>query len=218
MATPSNLLPWLWSKADAQQKPRPPKANPDEKHSYELLGQFYSTLRVMWLAARQDTGTQALNSEIDEKIKQLLDEPPLSRSWRDAYEIEQLLNLVMTEQQLNAELSRRLEEAKDLKLPYINKLEEIAGQQTDIKARRALFQRLLNDLQWFYSQRIQRSETSKKLGSRVSSMFFVAFVVFFFVISIQFFAQPRVLVEATDNGANENSPDELSDETTPPQK
>jgi hypothetical protein len=161
MATLSNFLPWLRPTADAQGKLRAPKTDPEEKHKYELLGQFYSTLRVIYLAARQDTGSQSLNTEIDEKIKQLLDEPPLSRSWRDAYEIEQLLSLIMTEQQLSAELSRRLEEAKYLKLPYVDKLEEIAGQQTDIKSRRAAFQRLLNDLQWFYSQRIQRSATSK---------------------------------------------------------
>ena len=188
----STVRDWLQSTADVE-----------GKHAKDLLEQFYSSLRVSYLAARQHTNGASPNSEVDAKVKDLFDKIP--HSWCIAYEIEQLLSLIMPEAQLNAELQRRLAEAKELKLRYVDRLESIADQnKEDIELKRATFQRLLNDLQWSYSQKIQRSAASRKLGSRVSSMFFGAFIVFFLVISIQFFAQPRALVGAGDSTTANN--------------
>ena len=87
----------------------------------ELLEQFYSTLGVIHLAAR-DIGSESSETDVDQKIKELL--VPEQRTWPGAYRIEQLLSLVMTEDQLDAELKRRLDEAKKLELTYISTLDE----------------------------------------------------------------------------------------------
>ena len=167
-----------------------PKADAGEDQGPDLLKQFYSTLRVIYLATHSKNAGQPPNEKIDAKLKQLFEATP---SWRGAYEIEQLLSLVMTEEQLDTELARRLEEAKGVQLTYVGKLEEqwgAANESNSTKAKRALLQRLLNDLQWFYSQRIQRRAARQKLGIRVSCLFLSAFLFFFLVLSIQFLAQP----------------------------
>jgi hypothetical protein len=200
----NSFLAWL----SAQRRP---SGDSDEDYRPDLLNQFYSTLHVLHLAARSPSAAEGSNTEIDAKIRQLFEAPP---SWRGAYEIEQLLSLIMTEEQLNTELERRLQEAREVQLTYVGTLEKQWGAATtenNSNLKRALLQRLLNDLQWFYSQRIQRRNAGKKLGIRVSALFLSAFVFFFLVISIQFFAHPLMQakgeIERPDNGAQA----ELSD-------
>jgi hypothetical protein len=180
-------------------------ADPDDEHRQDLLQQFYSTLHVIYLAARQSADSESSSTRIDTKIRQLFGAAP---SWGRAYEIEQLLSLIMTEEQVDAELNRRLEEAKAVKLPYVVTLGEqwsAASEGKNSKSKRAIFQRLLNDLQWFHSQDIKRRAASKKLAVRVSSMFLSAFLFFFLVLSIQFLAQPKI--STTNLTANNNTAD-----------
>jgi len=154
-----------------------------------LLEQFYATLRVTRLAASQDASSsdQAVYKEIDA----LFNEQP---SWRAAYQIEQLLSLVLTEAQLDTELERRMAEASDLHLPYAKILQELSDkasndEKTRITKRRAVLQRLLNDLQWFYSQRYQRRLAAETLAYRVSRLFLYIFFVFFVVLFMQLIGQ-----------------------------
>ena len=158
------------------------------EHNKALLEQFYVTLRVIRHAARHEgVGADAIRQEIDA----LFELPP---AWRVAYEIEQLLTLVMTPAQLDADLERRLEELRSKEMPFV---ELYAGQYERIRPtsedepRRVLLQRLLNDSQWFYEQRINRRSAARKLSSRISVLFLSVFVIFFLVMGIQFFAQQR---------------------------
>ena len=202
MTITSKLLAWMTTDAD-------------EQHGAELLEQFYSTLRVIYLAARQDIGGEFPATEIDKQVRELLDDPEGSHSWRGAYEIEQLLSFIMTEGQLNAELPRRLEEAKKLELTYVSGLEALASQQSDVKTRRTIYQRLLNDLQWFYMQRIRRRAASRKLAVRVSALFLLAFFVFFLVIGIQFLAQPQISIAGSGSGSDRDNLEERIDRELP---
>ena len=185
----NSFLAWLGDRWRAS-------GDADEEYRPDLLDQFYSTLHVIALAARSHGVSEGTNTEVDAKLRQLFDEPP---SWRGAYEIEQLLSLVMTEEQLNTELERRLEEARELRLTYVGTLEKQWGAATtenNVPLKRALLQRLLNDLQWFYFQRIQRRSAGKKLGLRVSAMFLSAFLFFFLVLSIQFLAHQQMRADS----------------------
>ena len=83
---------------------------------------------------------------------------------------------------------RRLAEAKALKLEYVDAIEKELQDPITPPHRRIILHRLLNDLQWFYSKRVQRHAASKRLMLRVSSLFMVALVTLFLVLFIQFFA------------------------------
>ncbi len=92
------------------------------------------------------------------------------RSWRNAYEIEQLLCFVLTEEQLVIELKRRLSEARALKLEHVEAINEEINKSIGTSDKRFLLHGLLNDLQWFYSKRDQRRTSSQQLILRVSSI------------------------------------------------
>jgi hypothetical protein len=151
-----------------------------------LLEQFYSTLRVTHLTASQEVSPS--NEAVHKMIDGLFEEPP---SWRAAYQIEQLLSLVLTEEQLDIELKRRMAEAIDLHLPYANILQELSKpasedhDKTGIVKKRTVLHRLLNDLQWFYSQRYQRRLAAETLADRVSRLFLFTFIVFFLILFVQ---------------------------------
>lgn len=156
-----------------------------------LLEQFYATLQVTHLAARQE------RSPSNEAVHDLIDTLEEQPSWRVAYQIEQLLSLVLTEAQLNTESKRRMAEANDLNLPSAGILkalfEEPADNQDKTQTttkKRAVLHRLLNDLQWFYSQHYQRRLAAETLAFRVSRLFLFTFIVFFIVLFRQLIGQP----------------------------
>ena len=154
-------------------------SDPEEPHKGELLEQFYLTLSVMFMGA-----PRVERSVVHERIERLF---ASEHSWRNAYEIEQLLCFVLADQQIAGELDRRLAEAKALKLQYLDVIcrEPEAGKTVD---KRLVLHRLLNDLQWFYAKRVQYRSASKRLMLRVSLLFIVALVTLFLVLFIQFLA------------------------------
>jgi len=153
----------------------------DELHRSDLLEQFYLTLGVTYLAA-----PRLEPSVVHERLDRLFRD---DHSWRNAYEIEQLLCFVISEEQLETELERRLAEAKALKLEHVDVIGKELDATTSSSAKRVVLHRLLNDLQWFYAKRVQHRSASKRLMLRVSSLFMVALVALFLVLFIQFFAQ-----------------------------
>jgi hypothetical protein len=161
----------------------------EEEHRGDLLDQFYLTLGVMLLAAPKDE-----RPDVHGKLQWLFVQP---RSWRNAYELEQLLCLVMSEPQLTVELKRRLAEAKALKLDYLDVVEE-GLKDTVVGNKRIAFQRLLNDLQWFYVKRVQQRSAGKRLMRRVSALFVLSALTLFLVLLIQFFAHPVVPQSASN--------------------
>ena len=114
----------------------------DEPHKGELLEQFYLTLSVMYMGA-----PRVERSVVHERIERLFQS---GRSWRNAYEIEQLLCFVLTDPQIAGELDRRLAEARALKLEYIDVINKELEDKTKAVDKRLVLHRLLNDLQWFY--------------------------------------------------------------------
>ena len=193
----------------------PPAMQAEEPHKQELLEQFYLTLNVKYMAAPPRVERSAVHDRID----RLFAKEEKNHSWRDAYEIEQLLCFVFSDQQLQSELDRRLAEAKELKLKYID---SICKEQKDASApvdKRIVLHQLLNDLQWFYSKRDQYRLASKRLMLRVSLLFMVALVTFSLVLFIQFFAHqvgagntqkaaitPSPAPPASSAGANPTAP------------
>lgn len=162
----------------------------EEGHDVDLLEQFYLTLRVMYLAA-PGVESSAIHDRLDRLFRDV-------HSWRNAYEIEQLLCFVITDQQLETELERRLAEAKALKIEHVDVIDQELHESTVAPAaKRIVLHRLLNDLQWFYTKRVQYRAASKRLMLRVSSLFMVALVVLFLVLFIQFFAQGRPAIPSS---------------------
>jgi hypothetical protein len=175
-------------------------SDPNEPHKIKLLDQFYLTLRVTYMAAPQVAG-----SVVHERIERLFNEV---RSWPNAYEIEQLLCFVLSPDQLETELNRRLAEATALKLefaPVIDK--ELHREPSNPPAdKRIVLHRLLNDLQWFYSKRNQHRAATRRLMVRVSLLFMVALATFALVLFIQFFAHgPATASAAAPTAATQNA-------------
>src|ERR1043165_3416128 len=150
-----------------------------EQEQSDLLDQFYVSLRCTYVAA----ANSEFRTDIRKKLDELFQEKDANQTWRNAYEIEQLLCFVMTESQLDIELARRVQEAKTLKVPYNEIVEQQIG-KTDltVDGKRELFQRLLNDIQWYYAKREQYRATTKLLMNRVSALLVVALVGLFLVV------------------------------------
>lgn len=175
----------------------------------------------MYLAANKDDEPNAPFAEQHKRINELFQTE--QHSWLDAYEIEQLLSFVITDEQLAAELPRRMAEAKALNLQYVTameerfkaivedeaKAEEDADREKCQDAKRYLMQRALNDLQWFYKQRIRRRDAAKRLALRVSAMFLSAFFFFSTLLFIQYLSIPK-----NENGDPQQG--QSSEETKPP--
>jgi hypothetical protein len=163
----------------------------------DLLEQFYCTLRAGYLSAEKE---KPETREIHQRIRAGLNGEP---SWVGAYEVEQLLTFVMTREQLATEISRRMGEAEELDLPFVPRLAKQLGEaqalltdkDRDAAAEdrawntiRYVLHRLLNDLQWFYKQRIRRRDAAMRLSLRVGALFFTALAYFFALLFVQFFA------------------------------
>ena len=104
---------------------------------------------------------------------------------------------MITDQQLATELERRLAEAKALKIEYVDTIDKELHKNADkpdvitASEKRIILHRLLNDLQWFYTKRVQHRAASKRLMQRVSVLFIAALITLFLTLFIQFFAHGR---------------------------
>jgi hypothetical protein len=156
----------------------------DEPHKGDLLEQFYLTLSVMYLGAPRPD-----RSAVHDRIERLFQS---RHSWRNAYEIEQLLCFVLTEPQIASELDRRLAEAKTLKIDYVDVIHKELQDTSKSVDKRIVLHRLLNDLQWFYAKRVHYRSAGKRLMLRASLLFMMALVTLFLVLFIQFFAHRSI--------------------------
>jgi hypothetical protein len=175
-------------------------SDPNEPHKISLLEQFYLTLRVTYMAAPLVPG-----SVVHERIERLFSDV---RSWRNAYEIEQLMCFVLSPGQLETELNRRLAEATALHLEFVAVVDkELHREPPNPPAdKRIVLHRLLNDLQWFYSKRDQHRAATKRLMVRVSLLFMVALATFALVLFIQFFAHgPATASAAASTAGTQNA-------------
>jgi hypothetical protein len=148
-----------------------------------LLEQFYSTLTVMYLSAIEIPANASRSPRARREIDELLSSRP--KSWEKAYAIEQQLTQIYTPSQIETEWTRRVGEAELLGLPHIAGLTKKFTESTDIEMKRSAIHRLLNDLQWYYLQRIRRRDAAKLLAVRVSRVFWVSFIVFISLLFLQ---------------------------------
>lgn len=148
------------------------QAAPSDSTSTILLNQFYLTLNVIQQGIEK-TESFGEAEDIRESIATLFKHDP---SWRIAYEIEQMQCLVLSGNQLNTELRRRLNEAQEHGLDHVDVLKAQLGPEEDWddsseESQRAVLHRLVNDLQWFYSKRFQRKQAARLMNHRVSKVF-----------------------------------------------
>ena len=141
-----------------------------------LLDQFYTSLKVSFQETQQDSGQLNDHSVIQSTIDQLFKK---ERSWENAYEIEQLMVPLFTDEQLAIELSRRVLETKQFGEEVSRYYEESSKNNTDRDTRQALFSRLIKDLQRREQiSRIRRWYT-RNAWLRGTFAFVLSFLVFF---------------------------------------
>lgn len=185
------------------------EAERDDIFDAELVEQFYVTLRTIQQGIERNAPappplapTDAASS-IRNRINSLFE---FAQSWRNAYEIEQLQCHLIAGGQLDTEIARRFDEAEARKLNSAVALKALLGppekwHEISDEKKRAILHRVVNDLQWFYTQRFQRSRTARVLNQRVSKVFLAAFAVLLTVLIVQLASLPTATDTALPTSA-----------------
>ena len=161
-----------------------------------LLEQFYATLNAMYLNAIESPGGSDGRPLARAGIENLFNDS--NRTWQNAYSIELQLTQIMTLPQIDTEWIRRVGEAESLGLPHVANLTKKFSETDDVNIKRAAIQRLINDLQWHYQQRIRRREAAKTLAERVSRIFWIAFATFLWLLFLQLPLSQTKLISTND--------------------
>ena len=141
----------------------------------QLTEQFYTTLEAE--VAKIEAGGPPAMASVLEEIKALLGKP--TKSWSDAYRIEQLLVHLYDDPTMDLELRRRLQEIQDVLGPTLVTWYEARSKDSEAApSRRALLARLVNDLQWRYMVNEVKRGYSKAV-TRSSGWIFVTTLVIF---------------------------------------
>lgn len=151
------------------------------KEEPELIEQFFVTLSATFQQIKVNNPTAVVDTieSIDDLLK--------VRSWKNAYEIERLFVDIYDEKTLDVEVDRRLVEAKtnlseNLSSHYAKKVGEIPKvddtttnekKLSIVEEKRAILNRMLNDLQWKYALK----ETSKKYSRDITYLNGYAFII-----------------------------------------
>ncbi len=156
-----------------------------KKDQKQLTEQFRLTLKVSFDLAKEQN--KKISSPIKEKIEKLFSQKIKDdiAAWRTAYKIEQYMTYVYDPDTLDIELSRRLKETEgklekktcDL---YSKKLEEAAKEENK---KRALLLRIVNDLQWFFTNREEIQDYIRYIRNRTLYIFSVSVLIFLASIS-----------------------------------
>src|SRR5262245_29147682 len=166
-----------------------------------LTRQFHLTLSAQ--TAKVERNLPGGGNPILARIKEILSKDPdfpTARAherftWKDAYEVEQLLVLLFDAVTLRTEIERRVLEAdtvlgRDLGSWYKKQLNDFrlsaSGSEEEGSARleeeRALLVRLINDLQWRYTVEEARRGFTRQTTTRTANVFVLALVSFSVVI------------------------------------
>jgi len=151
------------------------------KEELELIEQFFVTLTATFEQIKVNNTKAA--PDIVKSIDDLLN----VRNWQNAYEIERLFVDIYDEKTLDVEVDRRLLEAKtnlseSVSSHYAKKVDEIPkvdDTTTEEKKlsiaeeKRAILNRMINDLQWKYALK----EASKKYSRKISYLNGYAFII-----------------------------------------
>lgn len=147
----------------------------------QLLEQFYTSLNAMYLKAKKGNINFEEFSEVTSKIEKLLQS---EKSWRDAYQIEQLMPQIYDDETLEIELGRRLVDAKYVLSEDTVQFYTDAAQSAERAEKHALMDRLINDLQWRYELRQLERNYKRLIRIRTSSVFVLSVVVFFLALAL----------------------------------
>ncbi|MFT4588910.1 MAG: hypothetical protein ACI9VS_001968 [Candidatus Binatia bacterium] len=169
------------------------------KSQRNLTEQFYRTLRVkLELISKAQW-------EKNDNIVRLLEEleleaesgwtTPAPQIWVKLYEIEQHLIHYFDVVVLDTELSRRIFEADALLRPEISQhyrtamatLQDSSDMNPEeaVARKRALYFRLLNDINWVYTSREESREYIRLIRTRIASMFILCLMAFVAMLAIE---------------------------------
>ncbi|MEM8754356.1 MAG: hypothetical protein AAGF90_15370 [Pseudomonadota bacterium] len=140
----------------------------EETENISLLRQFFMKLNATYLRLTRDLPPERLDKPDLTRVREILSKdtgqnPPVV-FWRDAYEAEQLMVSIMPAAEARADLIKFMDDAKRLEISsydaYREEFADLAkNPQTGVDGSaeagqaRALLLRVLDDLQWRYSQR-----------------------------------------------------------------
>lgn len=150
-----------------------------------LLDQFYATLSATYQQIRCSGQDLTQFADITTEIEDLLTG---ERSWRNAYQIEQLMVPLYAGEKLDVELERRLLEAEKINPPVSGYYSRLDLAKASEEHKRALLARLVNDLQWRYETRQVEAYFRRVIAKRTSNVFVAATGVFLLVTLFIFWA------------------------------
>ena len=138
-----------------------------------LVDQFFITLNSTYSKIDKDSQYVKQFPDIVNEVEGLLKGV---RSWRKAYNIEQLLIALISDEQLEVEWQRRLAEAKTVLGSDLNEYYKNHG----TLAKRESLTRLVIDLQWHYENKQTLSHYKRAAKRNTGLIFIFAFLMFFF--------------------------------------
>jgi len=145
-----------------------------------LLDQFYVSLQTSLFQIKNNQ--QIIDKEINELIINLLSD---TKSWSNAYKIEQLIVELYDENTLTYILKRRLTELENVLSPnQVNFYKEECLKAVTFEQKRAILEQLIDDLQWNYAIREQKMKYAR--FTRRRSNYALLCSIIFFLISIFF--------------------------------
>ncbi|ETX05026.1 MAG: hypothetical protein ETSY2_25375 [Candidatus Entotheonella gemina] len=165
--------------------------NKQDKEEQRLIDQYYIKLKTDYQQIEQyreskttENENPKKNKQISEKIETFLnieDREDIDfpeKTWRNAYYTEQLIALILPEQKIGLEFSRRLQDAKYAlsKNMYTYYATQAKDEKIDM---RSLFIDLISELQWHKEkQQVERSY-GRTARVRTTIIFVIAFLFFF---------------------------------------
>lgn len=147
----------------------------------QLLEQYYTSLSAMYLKAKKGNINFGDFGEVSARIEKLLQS---EKSWRNAYQVEQLMPQIYDDETLEVELGRRLVDAKYVLSEDTVKFYTDAIQSAERPEKHALIDRLINDLQWRYELRQLERNYKRLIRIRTSSVFVLSVLVFFLALAL----------------------------------
>lgn len=165
------------------------------ENEQQLLEQFYTSLSAMYLKAKKGNINFADFEEISTRIEKLLQ---TEKSWRNAYQIEQLMVQIYDAETLEVELGRRLVDVKYSLTEDAAQFYASSAQSPESEEKRALLDRIVNDLQWRSELRHLERNYQRLIRVRTSSIFVLSVVVFFLpIILARLNVMPEISLYAT---------------------
>lgn len=162
-----------------------------------MLRQFYGNLQVLFDICGSPKNEAEVR--IHGRLHQLLTPPPPEvylglipgaqasrRTWQKAYSAQQLLVMIMPSEFVRAELFKNYAEVCDkqaAKKPIYEDQIDGLKLKWDVDQARAVLLRLLNDNQWFNSQKYQIRHMTTKYYVRLIYMFIMIAVAFFLTLA-----------------------------------